>query len=78
MKEIPVIQPYAPAAEPLPSGELRTASIVNDPERLAALRPQNRRSRVEGVRPEIPVNIYELRIDLRHPWPTATAWSVSA
>jgi FeS assembly SUF system protein len=59
MKEIPVIQPYAqPPATP--SGELQTASIVNDPERLAVLRPQIVEAVSKVFDPEIPVNIYEL------------------
>jgi FeS assembly SUF system protein len=59
MKEIPVIQPYAePPATP--SGELQTASIVNDPERLAVLRPQIVDAVSKVFDPEIPVNIYEL------------------
>ena len=59
MKEIPVIQPYAePPATP--SGELQTASIVNDPERLAVLRPKIIEAVSKEFDPEIPVNIYEL------------------
>jgi len=59
MKEIPVIQPYAePPATP--SGELQTASIVNDPERLAVLRPKIVDAVSKVFDPEIPVNIYEL------------------
>jgi FeS assembly SUF system protein len=59
MKEIPVIQPYAqPPATP--SGELQTASIVNDPERLAVLRPKIVEAVSKVFDPEIPVNIYEL------------------
>ena len=59
MKEIPVIQPYAePPATP--SGELQTASIVNDPERLTVLRPKIIEAVSKVFDPEIPVNIYEL------------------
>ena len=59
MKEIPVIQPYAePPATP--SGELQTASIVNDPDRLALLRPKIVEAVSKVFDPEIPVNIYEL------------------
>ena len=59
MKEIPVIQPYAqPPATP--SGELQTATIVNDPERLAVLRPKIVEAVSKVFDPEIPVNIYEL------------------
>ena len=59
MKEIPVIQPYEqPPATP--SGDLQTASIVNDPERLAVLRPKIIEAVSKVFDPEIPVNIYEL------------------
>src|SRR5262245_1107695 len=58
MKEIPVIQPAAPIP-PTPS-ELQTASLVNDPERLEALRPQIVAALSKVFDPEIPVNIYEL------------------
>jgi len=59
MKEIPVIQPYEqPPATP--TGELQTASIVNDPERLAVLRPKIVEAVSKVFDPEIPVNIYEL------------------
>ena len=59
MKEIPVIQPFAqpPATPPV---ELQTASLVNDPERLAALRPAIVEALSKVFDPEIPVNIYEL------------------
>jgi FeS assembly SUF system protein len=59
MKEIPVIQPY-PQPPATPSGELQTASIVNDPERLAVLRPKIVEAVAKVFDPEIPVNIYEL------------------
>jgi len=59
MKEIPVIQPYEqPPATP--TGELQTASIVNDPERLTVLRPKIVEAVSKVFDPEIPVNIYEL------------------
>jgi FeS assembly SUF system protein len=59
MKEIPVIQPYEqPPATP--TGELQTASIVNDPERLTVLRPKIIEAVSKVFDPEIPVNIYEL------------------
>jgi len=58
MKEIPVIQPDAPMP-PTPS-DLQTASLVNDPERLEALRPQIVAALSKVFDPEIPVNIYEL------------------
>jgi len=58
MKEIPVIQPAAPIP-PTPS-ELQTAALVNDPERLEALRPQIVAALSKVFDPEIPVNIYEL------------------
>ena len=59
MKEIPVIQPYQqPPATP--TGELQTASIVNDPERLTVLRPKIIEAVSKVFDPEIPVNIYEL------------------
>lgn len=58
MKEIPVIQPGAPPPE-TPS-ELQTASLVNDPARLDALRPQIVAALSKVFDPEIPVNIYEL------------------
>src|SRR5262245_16819835 len=59
MKEIPVIQPFAPPPTP-PPGDMQTASIVNDPERLAALRPKIVEALAKVFDPEIPVNIYEL------------------
>src|SRR5262245_35049015 len=58
MKEIPVIQPFTPP--PAPSGELQTASLVNDPARLAELRPGIVQAISKVFDPEIPVNIYEL------------------
>src|SRR5262245_37068663 len=57
MKEIPVIQPFAP---PPPTGDLQTASLVNDPARLAELRPGIVDAISKVFDPEIPVNIYEL------------------
>jgi FeS assembly SUF system protein len=58
MKEIPVIQPFAPP--PTPPDDTQTASIVNDPERLAALRPKIVEAISKVFDPEIPVNIYDL------------------
>jgi FeS assembly SUF system protein len=58
MKEIPVIQPFTPP--PTPSGELQTASLVNDSARLAELRPSIIQAISKVFDPEIPVNIYEL------------------
>jgi FeS assembly SUF system protein len=60
MKEIPVIQPYAPPPETPQPGELQTAALVNDPERLAVLRPKIVEAVSKVFDPEIPVNIYEL------------------
>jgi FeS assembly SUF system protein len=59
MKEIPVIQPFAPPPA-TPTGDPQTASLVNDPERLAALRPKIVEAVAKVFDPEIPVNIYEL------------------
>ena len=59
MKEIPVIQPTAPTPSQTPD-ELQTASIVNDPAQLDALRPQIVAALSKVFDPEIPVNIYEL------------------
>ena len=60
MKEIPVIQPYPPPPETTPPGELQTATLVNDPDRLALLRPKIIEAVSKVFDPEIPVNIYEL------------------
>jgi FeS assembly SUF system protein len=58
MKPLPVIQPQQPT--PTPPEQLETADLVNDPERLAALRPQIVEALSKVFDPEIPVNIYEL------------------
>jgi len=58
MKSIPVIQPLPPT--PTPPEQLETADLVNDPGRLAALRPQIVDALSKVFDPEIPVNIYEL------------------
>ena len=59
MKHLPVIQPESTASVSAPS-ELRTAGLVNDPSRLAELRPRI----VDAIKtvfdPEIPVNVYDL------------------
>ena len=60
MKEIPIIQPYAQPPETPQPGELQTATLVNDPDRLALLRPQIIEAVSKVFDPEIPVNIYEL------------------
>ena len=59
MKPLPVIQP-PPPDPPTPPDELQTAAIVNDPERLDALRPKIVEALSKVFDPEIPVNIYEL------------------
>jgi FeS assembly SUF system protein len=63
MKQLPVIQPHPATPEPPAdpsSSEPRTADLVNDPGRHAALQP----AIVAAIRtvfdPEIPVNIYDL------------------
>jgi len=58
MKSLPVIQ----ANEPSPTSPepLETASLVNDPEHLAKLRPAIVDALSKVFDPEIPVNIYEL------------------
>lgn len=58
MKQLPVVQPAAPAA---PATELiETRDLVADPARTAALRPQIVQAVSKVFDPEIPVNIYEL------------------
>ena len=57
MKPLPVIQPAAPSA---PEATTRTAELVNDPERRAALLPQIVTAVSSVFDPEIPVNIYDL------------------
>ena len=58
MKPLPVIQPSTPA--PAQTGPLKTAGMVNDAERSAALRPRVVNAISTVFDPEIPVNIYEL------------------
>jgi FeS assembly SUF system protein len=60
MKEIPVIQPYAQPPDPPQPSELQTAGLINDAERLEALRPKIVEALSKVFDPEIPVNIYEL------------------
>jgi FeS assembly SUF system protein len=57
MKPLPVIQPTAPSA---PEATTRTAELVNDPDRRAALLPQIVKALSTVFDPEIPVNIYDL------------------
>lgn len=57
MKQLPVIQPAAPAP---PKTELRTAGFVNDPERAAELEPKVIAAIKTVFDPEIPVNVYDL------------------
>jgi FeS assembly SUF system protein len=58
MKQLPVIQPAAPAA-PAPT-ELKTAGLVNDPARHAELEPEVKSAIKTVFDPEIPVNVYDL------------------
>ena len=57
MKEIPVIQPTETAATPVTND---TATIVPDPVRSEALRPEVVKALSSVFDPEIPVNIWEL------------------
>jgi FeS assembly SUF system protein len=57
MKEIPVVQPEG--AKP-PDSTNQTASIVNEPDMLAKLRPDIVKALSQVFDPEIPVNIWEL------------------
>src|SRR5262245_52440933 len=59
MKQLPVIQNPAQIPD-APAGEPQTASLVSDPDRTAALRPQIVQALSKVFDPEIPVNIYEL------------------
>lgn len=57
MKTIPVIQPQVE----VPQTELtETAGLVNDPSRLASLRPPIVAALSKVFDPEIPVNVFEL------------------
>jgi FeS assembly SUF system protein len=58
MKPLPVIQPSAPA--PAEGGPRKTAGMVNDAEKHAALEPQIADALRKVYDPELPVNIYEL------------------
>ena len=58
MKQLPVIQPAAPAP-PAPT-DLKTAGLVNDAARHAALEPAVKAAIKTVFDPEIPVNVYEL------------------
>jgi FeS assembly SUF system protein len=58
MTEIPVIQPPAPA--PPATGKLETASMIDDPARSAALKPEIVKALQKVYDPEIPVNIYDM------------------
>lgn len=63
MKQLPVIQPNVDTPEPPPApvaSELRTAGMVDDPERHAALEPPIVAAMRTVFDPEIPVNIYDL------------------
>lgn len=59
MKPLPVIQPETPAPQPAP-GDLKTADLVRDPTRTAALEPAIVAAIKTVFDPEIPVNIYDL------------------
>ena len=58
MKQLPVIQPAAPAP-PAPT-DLKTAGLVNDAARHAELEPKIRAAIKTVFDPEIPVNVYDL------------------
>jgi FeS assembly SUF system protein len=57
MKQLPVIQPAAPAP---PKTELRTAGFVSDPALEAELAPKVIAAIKTVFDPEIPVNVYDL------------------
>ena len=59
MKPLNVIQPAAPAADAAPT-EQRTAGLVRDADRTAALEPAILAAIRTVFDPEIPVNIYDL------------------
>jgi len=59
MRELPIVQPLAPAP-PAEGSTSETATMVGDPARTAALRPQIVEALSQVFDPEIPVNIYEL------------------
>ncbi|HXE80815.1 MAG TPA: SUF system Fe-S cluster assembly protein, partial [Vicinamibacterales bacterium] len=58
--KLPMYQPEPPAFEPPRPAELRTAGMVDDPERADALRPAVIEALKTVYDPEIPVNIYDL------------------
>ncbi len=58
MKQLPVIQPAAPA--PPPPTDLKTAGLVNDAVRHAELEPKVKAAIKTVFDPEIPVNVYDL------------------
>jgi FeS assembly SUF system protein len=57
MKQLPVIQPAAPAP---PKTELRSAGFVKDDARAAELEPKVLAAIKTVFDPEIPVNVYDL------------------
>ena len=57
MKQIPVVQPPPPDA---PAATEHTASLVPDPAKTAALKPEIIKAISTVFDPEIPVNIWEL------------------
>ena len=59
MKPLPVIQPQPTSAAPTTS-DLKTAGMVRDAEKSAALEPQILAAIKTVFDPEIPVNIYDL------------------
>ena len=59
MKQIPVVQPQSPQ-QPASDNHSQTASMANDAERSAALKPLVVKALSSVYDPEIPVNIYEL------------------
>jgi FeS assembly SUF system protein len=58
MKQLPVIQPAAPA--PPAQTDLKTAGLVNDATKAAELEPKVRAAIKTVFDPEIPVNVYDL------------------
>ena len=59
MKTLPVIQPTPPPVPVSPS-DLKTAGMVRDPEKAAALEPKIVAAIKTVFDPEIPVNIHDL------------------
>ena len=60
MKPLPVVQPSSEAHPSANSVDQKTAAMVNDAERSAALKPQIVKAISAVHDPEIPVNIYDL------------------